>query len=150
MALIGKIRENSWFLILLLVLGMGGFLFMDMIGGSRGSSLMGGQNLVGKIDGEKVFVDKFLQREQNFYGNATGDSYQRRDDFWNFCVEETILAKASEETGLGVSSTELRDLFIGQNLSPIVRQEFGQNLAQVQQFIDGYADLPINVKNYWF
>ena len=91
MALIGKIRENSWFLIVLLVLGMGGFLFMDMIGGSRGSSLMGGQNLVGKIEGEKVYVDKFLQREQNFYGNAPGDPYQKRDDFWNFYVEETIL-----------------------------------------------------------
>ncbi|MEM7102024.1 MAG: peptidylprolyl isomerase [Bacteroidota bacterium] len=150
MALIGKIRENSWFLIVLLVLGMGGFLFMDMIGGSRGSSLMGGQNLVGKIEGEKVYVDKFLQREQNFYGNAPGDPYQKRDDFWNFYVEETILQKASENTGIGVSPTELRDLLVGQNISPIIYQEFGQNIQQVSQFIDEYATLPPEVKNYWY
>jgi len=31
MALIGKIRKNSWLLILMLALGLGGFVAMDMI-----------------------------------------------------------------------------------------------------------------------
>ncbi|MEM6725966.1 MAG: SurA N-terminal domain-containing protein [Bacteroidota bacterium] len=115
MALIGKIRENSWFLIAAIVLGMGGFLFMDMIGGSRGSSLMGTQNLVGKIEGEKVQIDQFQNRERAFYGGSTGDVYAQRENFWNFLVEETLLGKEGEAIGLNVGEEELRALFDGEN-----------------------------------
>ena len=151
MALIGKIRENSWFLIILLVLGMGGFLFMDMIGGERGSSVLGNRNMIGKVEGEKIMIDRFLQREQNFYGNAsTGDALARRDNFWNFYVEETLLNKEAADIGMGVSPTELKDLLTGVNPSPIILQEFGQNIDQVQQFLTNYSTLPPEARSYWF
>ncbi|MEO1435718.1 MAG: peptidylprolyl isomerase, partial [Bacteroidota bacterium] len=156
MALIGKIRENSWFLIAAIVLGMGGFLFMDMIGGSRGSSLMGTQNLVGKIEGEKIQIDQFQRRERAFYGGARGDVNVQRENFWNFLVEETLLGKEGEAIGLQVGEEELRALFDGEDafISPTVRQEFanpqtGQfDVNLVRQYLDTDLSAQPQVKAY--
>ena len=52
MALIGKIRKNSWVVIIMLALGMGGFVVMDMVGAASKSN--GNQFTVGSVNGEKI------------------------------------------------------------------------------------------------
>ena len=44
MALISKIRKNSWILIVLIGLGLGGFIIMDMTSGQQ--SIFGSQQFI--------------------------------------------------------------------------------------------------------
>lgn len=128
MALIGKIRKNSWLLVVLIALGLGGFIVMDMTSGQQ--SIFGSNQLIlGEIEGRKVDWNEFYRVEQLLYGNAPGDVYGRRTSLWDYYVEESLLQKEAEKIGLGVSKAELLDLEFGPNPSPIIRQIF-QNPAQ--------------------
>ena len=72
MALIGKIRKNSWLLIFLIGLGLGGFILMDMFSGQQ--SIFGStQFTVGKVAGEKLDWNEFNRAESILYSNSGGD-----------------------------------------------------------------------------
>ncbi len=135
MALIGKIRKNSWLLIFLIALGVGGFVMMDMFSGQQ--SIMGSSQLtMGKVDGEKLDWNEFNRAESILYANSGGDFYARRDYLWNYFVEKKLLEKEAEQLGLGVSNEELLDLEFGPNPSPIIVQRFADPATgQVNQQI---------------
>jgi len=123
MALIGKIRKNSWILVVLIALGLGGFILMDMTSGQQ--SAFGGQNTtVGEIDGKEVDWNNFYRVEQTLYGNSGGDVYARRDYLWNYFVEETLVSQEAEGLGLGVSKAELLELEFGPRPSQLITQRF--------------------------
>ena len=131
MALIGQIRNNSWILIVMIALGLGGFIIMDMTSGQQ--SIFGsGQTIMGSIDGEKVDWNNFYRMEQVLYGSSPGDVYSRRNSLWNYFVEEKLVQQEAEEIGLGVSKTELLDLQFGQNPSTLIRQRFSDPNAPGQ------------------
>ena len=134
MALIGEIRKRSWLLIVLIGLGMGGFLLMDMIGQK---SSFGNPNLMGKINGKKVNAPEFYQTEIDLFGDSpTGDMYERRDQVWEYMIQEQLLDKACAKLGIQVSDEELDELFnVGPNLSQVIVNFFGgyQNF-DVQQY----------------
>ncbi|MFK7934239.1 MAG: peptidylprolyl isomerase [Saprospiraceae bacterium] len=141
MALIGKIRNNSWLLIVLIGLGLGGFIFMDMFSGNK--SVFGSQQFeVGNINGEKLDWNQFNRTEQILYGSSAGDVYNRRDVLWNYFVEQALVEDEAEAVGLGVSRDELLDLQFGDNskLSPIMVSRFQDpntrqvNRQQLNQF----------------
>jgi peptidyl-prolyl cis-trans isomerase D len=52
MALISEIRKHSWLVIVMLALGMGGFVVMDMVSAASKSS--GSQYTIGQVNGEKL------------------------------------------------------------------------------------------------
>ena len=134
MALIGQIRNNSWILIVMIGLGLGGFIIMDMTSGQQ--SIFGsGQTIMGSVDGENVDWNNFYRTEQVLYSGATGDVFSRRNSLWNYYVEEKLVQNEAEEIGLGVSKTELMDLQFGQNPSQIIRQRFSSptNPGQVDR-----------------
>lgn len=124
MALIGKIRNNSWLLIVLIGLGLGGFIIMDMTSGQQ-SAFGSGQTIMGNIEGTKLDWNNFARTEQLLYQNSTGEVYSRRNSLWNYFVEEALVQKEADALGLGVSTKELMDLQFGPNYSPIIRQRFG-------------------------
>jgi peptidyl-prolyl cis-trans isomerase D len=119
MALIGKIRNNMWLVVVLLALALAGFIIMDMTSGGSSNSF-GSKTTMGKIDGEKIDYMDFQRAEQALY-QGSGDVYGRRSSLWNFFIEKSIIDKISESTGLGVGSDELNELEFGVNLSPIVQ-----------------------------
>ncbi|MEM0991761.1 MAG: peptidylprolyl isomerase [Bacteroidota bacterium] len=120
MALIGKIRENSWLLIVLLALGLGGFIVMDMTSGQQ--SVFGGNaNTLAEIEGEKVSYQDFNSVERLFNGQ---NAFSQRDFVWNYFVDKALVGQEAEVLGLGVSSEELRELQFGANLSPIIESRF--------------------------
>jgi len=123
MALIGKIRKNSWLLIALIGLGLGGFIIMDMTSGQQ-SVFGSSQFVMGEIEGEKVDWGDFNRTEQMLYGNSGGDIYGRRDYLWDYYIEDALIRKEAEALGLGVSQSELMDLQFGQNPSVIIQQRF--------------------------
>ncbi|MEL6862928.1 MAG: peptidylprolyl isomerase [Bacteroidota bacterium] len=123
MALIGQIRRNSWVLIILIGLGLGGFIIMDMFSGQQ--SVFGStQFTLGKVAGQKLDWGEFNRTEQILYSGSGGDYFGRRDYLWNYFVEKALIEETAEELGLGVSKAELLDLEFGPNPSPIILQRF--------------------------
>ncbi|HEY3385171.1 MAG TPA: peptidylprolyl isomerase [Saprospiraceae bacterium] len=122
MALIGKIRKNSWLLIVMLALGLGGFVAMDMINNASRSS--GNQFTIGEVNGEKLDWNEFQRAERILYPNSTGDVYGQRSYIWNYMVEEQLLKEEAEALGLGVSVEEMEELQYGARLSPVIQRNF--------------------------
>ncbi len=134
MALIGQIRKNSWLLIALIALGLGGFIVMDMFSGQQ--SIFGSsQFIVGEVEGTKIDWNEFSRTEQIIYQNST-DPFSTRKALWDFYVERTLLEEEAEVLGLRVGKDELLDLQFGADdrLSPIIRQRYrNQNTGQVNR-----------------
>jgi len=121
MALLGEIRRRSWLLIVMIALGMGGFLLMDM-SGPGGGGFGGGQN-VGSINGKKISIQEY-QNRLNARQNPNVNSFEQNKNVWDEFVLESILDKEGEAAGYGVSGAELNDLMVGENVSPLVYRAF--------------------------
>lgn len=158
MAIISTIRNNSWVLIVLIGLGLFGFLIMDMFSGD--TSVMGsGATQIGSIDGTPVDVADLNRRESiyNFIYGGNQNPYATKEFLWNHIVEEKIMKEKAEQLGLGVSRDELLELEFGQTLSPIIQSRFSdpqtrqvnrENLNQFKQAIET-SQLPPQQRQYW-
>jgi peptidyl-prolyl cis-trans isomerase D len=122
MALISKIRKNSWILILMLALGLGGFVVMDMV--NAGSRAAGNEFTVGVVNGTKLDWNKFQKVERILYPNSDGDVYGQRSYIWSYMVEEELLKEEGENLGIGISAEEMEELQFGNRLSPIILRNF--------------------------
>ena len=123
MGLIGQIRKNSWFLIVMMALASLGVIIMYM-SDDRTSLFGGSQFVMGKVNGQKIDWREFSRVEDVLYSNSSVDPFDRRDYLWSYFTENIILKEEAEALGLGVSKTELLDLEFGVNPSPIVVQRF--------------------------
>ncbi|MDX1477884.1 MAG: peptidylprolyl isomerase [Saprospiraceae bacterium] len=128
MALIGTIRKNSWILVVMVGLGLGGFILMDVssAGGPGGNN----QFTVGEVNGDPIDWIEFQRAEQALYQNSAIDVYNRRDYLWNYFIEEALVRKEAELNGLTVGETEMQELQFGANLSPVVRRNFSDPTTQ--------------------
>ena len=150
MALIGKIRKNSWLLIVLIGVGLLSFIVMDMTSGQQ-SVFGGGQTTMANVEGEKIDWFRFSNTERVLYQGVTGDPYARREQLYNFFVEKVLVEKESDKLGLDVSKEELLDLQFGAQPSPIIRARFSdpqapgqinrQQLNQIKQIIESTGAL---------
>ena len=121
---LNDIRNRSGLLLLVIGLGMLGFIFMDLM--NSGTSLFQkGQNLLLKLDGTEVTFTNFEKElEQNInikYASAFGSvnitQTQRdseRDLLWEEKVEGILLAKKFNQSGIIVGQTETWDLISGE------------------------------------
>jgi peptidyl-prolyl cis-trans isomerase D len=132
MALIGQIRKRSWILIVMIGVGLGGFILMDFISAKQRGGGGGDQLVLGKVNGEKVSRQKFEQAYSLLYSNSTGDANGRRNFLWNYFVEEALVNDEAGNLGLGVSKAELEDLEFGTNPSRIIVQRFSNPNAPGQ------------------
>lgn len=152
MALIGKIRNNSWLLVVMIGLGLGGFIFMDMFSGQQ-SVFGSGATEMANIDGRSVDIQEFNRAESILYQNASGDPFQRRQSLYNSFVDETLVNKEAEAMGLGVSDKELEDLTFGNNPSPIIQARFAdpQTRQINRQALESYRDgtRPAGADAFW-
>ncbi len=141
MALIGKIRNNSWLLVVMIGLGLGGFIFMDMFSGQQ-SVFGSGATEMANIDGRSVDIQEFNRVESILYANSSGDPFSRRQFLFNSFVDETLVNKEAEAMGLGVSDAELEELTFGNNPSPIIQSRFAdpQTRQINRQALESYRD----------
>ena len=155
--MISKIRKNSWLLIVLIGLGLGGFIIMDMTSGQQ-SVFGSSQFTVGEIDGQKLDWNQFNRVEQVLYGNSGGEVFSRRKQLWDYFVEEAIVQEEAEALGLEVSKTELIDLEFGSNPSPVIRQRFMdpntrqinfQQLNQIKTAIENGTFTDPQMRAFW-
>lgn len=146
MALIGKIRKNSWILVVMIGIGLGGFIVMDMTSSSNLGGGIGNQATLGEVDGIKLDRQRFERAYSLVYANSGGNIYNQREQLWNYFLEEALVKEEAEELGLSVSNTELASLEFGPNYSPVIMARFqnpqapGQvdvnQLNQIKQLID--------------
>lgn len=123
MALISTIRKNSALIVVLIALGLLGFIIQDMMGGQN--SIFGSiQPSLGKINGTKVDLNEFNRTESILYAGSSGDVYARRSALWDYFVEKALIDQEGAKLGLGVSKNELNDLQFGPEPSPIIMQRF--------------------------
>lgn len=124
MALIGRIRSNSWILIVVIGLGLGGFLVMDMSSATKGPGNGMSQMIVGKINGEKVRRTEFENVLASRYDGSNSSVHQNRNSLWGWFVENELLTSEGNTLGVGVTVDEIRELEFGNNLSPIIQRNF--------------------------
>lgn len=156
MALIGKIRKNFWFVLILLALALASFVIMDVMG-SGNSGGMFNSTTVGKIAGQKIDYRDF-QRMENALYSGSNDVYGRRNMLWNYLQEKAVVEKTNESLGLGVSQEELMELQFGNNMSPIVQNNFRdprtgqvdrQQLMQFKQAMETGQELNEQFTSFW-
>jgi peptidyl-prolyl cis-trans isomerase D len=122
MALIGKIRKNSWLLVVVIGLALAGFVIMDMTS-QAGQS--GAQQLtLLDVDGTKTDYMEFQNAEEILYQGSNVDVFSRRNYLYNYYLDKAIVEKEAEALGLAVPIPELMDLQFGAKLSPLIEQRF--------------------------
>lgn len=123
MALLGKIRNQfGWLMVVLVVVGIGGFLIGDVTqwGGGAGS----GMNFVGKINGEKINPSRIEEYvESPRYAGLISE--EARATAWEQVIQDIILEQQTRAAGLTVTQKEMGELFVGANISPVVVEEMG-------------------------
>lgn len=156
MALIGKIRNNMWLMIILIGLALAAFVIMDMTSGGGGAPTVN-QFEVGEVDGEKIDWNEFQRMEQVLYSGSDVSIYDRRDYLWNFFVNKALVNDYADNLGLNVGQEELMELQFGSNLSPIIQQRFSnpqtgrvdrQTLNEFRQAINNNQLQP-QQRQYW-
>lgn len=161
MAVIGKIREKSGLVMIIIGVGMLGFLFQDGAQSLLGS---GPDNSLGEIGGVEVTAQEFDQRLQLAVGrwesqNGTSANADVRasfkDQVWDEFIREHVLESQFVELGIAVSPEELFDMVQGNDPHPQVKQSFTDpatgsfNPTQVLQFLKSLESMPVENKNQW-
>lgn len=162
MAVIGKIREKSYLLLIVIGVAMLAFILGDFF--RSGQPLGGASNEIGEIGDIKVkateFNFKLDQAVSNWEAQNQRPANQQireaiTDQVWNEIVSEQLLGNQYKELGIAVSPEELFDLVQGSDPHPQVRQAFtdpntGQfSSTQVIQFLKSLETMPVENKNQW-
>jgi peptidyl-prolyl cis-trans isomerase D len=125
MATIGKIRNNRGLLIVLIGLGMLGFLIpYDAVLALMGQ---GGNRAVGEIDGQSLSAVTYqgaLQERDELFDYTNTQSLE--NEVWNDLIEQTLLEDQYSKLGLDVGQDEFDEIRFGENLSPYVKRTFYQ------------------------
>jgi len=156
MALIGTIRKNFWFVLILLGFALAAFILMDMDASSNRS---GGKMTMGEVAGQEIDYKEFNKAE-NATRELDNDLFGRRERLWDYFVEKAIIEDQSEDLGLAVSKAELMDLQFGNRLSPVItgspyyrNQQTGQfdrqTLLGYKQRIESDELLTEEFENFW-
>lgn len=126
MAIIGTIRKNGWILIVMMTLALGGFILMEIVENSQRNAA-GGANTLGKVNGKEIKRSDFERYQSLIYSNPGNNTYQIRQQVWNYFVDQAIISELADKMGLGVSKDELLDLQfseIPENLSRLIKERY--------------------------
>lgn len=163
MAIIGKIRERSTLVLVIIGLAIIAFVLTDLFSAST-SGQQGPINLA-EIDGKAISAQDFDYKVQQAYetyqtnARSTEPLDERtkssiREQVWNEMVSDELIGREMAELGIKVSSRELFDMVQGKNPHPQVRQAFSNpetgefNSNAVLQFIQNLDNDP-NAKKQW-
>lgn len=161
MAVINKIRQNVGLVIILIGLALFAFIMTDLF--RNFNTIFGASpNLVGQVGDTEVDYTYFNTELQNaiYQEQRKSNSQTVPDDVrqnlvnraWESVVNEIVMNKEYESSGVVVSSGELMDMFAGPDPSPIIIQQFAQggqsyNPEQMKQLLARSKTDP-EVKNY--
>lgn len=130
--LLARIRENMALVVVIIAIALLGFVLTDFISGYNRSGASSATS-VGSIAGEDIdakdFATKYQQRldliQQQGQTLTDADRFQVMDMIWNQMVSDKAFEKQYKSLGLTVTPEEVREMFTGKNVSPVVKQYFG-------------------------
>jgi peptidyl-prolyl cis-trans isomerase D len=134
MALIEKIRNQGWLVLVMVGLGVVGYLIpydavMALFGGSS--------NSIGEIDGHVISAREWQDavKQQSVLFNYSGNESALSNDTWNTLVERTLMNKEFEELGIQVTEEEYDQVLFGDMLSPYVKNTIygGRDSASIKE-----------------
>ena len=163
MAVIGKIRKQSAFLIIIIGVALAAFVLGDFAKGGGGGSR---EVNVGVIDGEDVTIMDFnkkvdqnieaTKQQQNKERLTYEETFRLRNDTWKQMINEVLLNKEYEALGLNVTSEELFEIIQGPNPHPLIIQSFTNpqtgafDRSLVLQFLQTLDQRDPEIKQQWY
>jgi len=162
MAVIGKIREKSG--LVMIIIGVGMLAFLLPTDGIQRLFGGGPDNSLGEIGGVEVTAQEFDQRLQVAVSQWESQNSQSanadvrasfKDQVWDEFIREHVLESQFIELGIAVSPEELFDMVQGNDPHPQVKQSFTDpatgsfNPTQVLQFLKSLESMPVENKNQW-
>ena len=108
MAVLSKIRQRSFFLIVIIALALFSFVLADVIkSGSFGSN----SNNIGSVDGTNIvsqeFMKKVAQVEQQAQQGQNMSSTQAMNTVWEQEVRSILIGTEIEKIGLGIGNEQI-------------------------------------------
>lgn len=132
MAIITKIREKAGVAVGVVAVALGLFIVgQDLLTGN--SRLLGNAQIVGEIGGSDIELDEFNQEfakiEQDYFlqnNKAPGETETNglREQAWNQMVYNKLFSSLYEELGITCTESELKDMILGNNIHPSIKQTF--------------------------
>lgn len=132
MAVIGKIRNQGWLLIGLMILSLIAFILMDQAG-SGGTRVKPSDELV-IVDGNALSNTAFNQKLQANISNYKAQTQQTelsdadmnaiRNSTYNQMINESLYKKVFEKNGIAVSDEEFNDMLRGEHIHPGIANSF--------------------------
>ncbi len=152
-------------LIALIGLSILAFLLTDLLGPS--SILLGGgqSNNVGEIAGETVSMQEYQAQVEEFKYNfqmgnnrtpSESEMASIRQQAWDYLIIKIAFQEQYDELGIKVTEEELVDMVQGNNISPIVRQNFTNpetgefNKEQVVNVLRNIGNAPAEQQANWY
>lgn len=110
MAILGKIRQRSLILILVIAMALFSFVLADLFRG--GGTGIGADGVVATVNGVDVEREDFMQKVENMQQQlgGRGSSVQAMNSVWNQELRRIILDQQYETLGLSVERDQMRDL----------------------------------------
>lgn len=131
MAVLSKIRQRSFFLIIIIALALFSFVLADVIQSGTFSS---GANDVGSVNGTDIEAQQFMQNVSNIEKQGQGTSTtQAMNSAWEQEVRRIILTEEFDKLGLKIGSEQLIN---------VIKQN--PNLAQNPQFLNAAGQFDEN------
>lgn len=162
MAIIGKIRERSTLVLIIIGGAIVAFVLSDLFSSSQGGRQQGPVNLA-EVNGTTVNPQEFELKVQKAYENYQAQIEEKldertkstiREQVWTEVLSDILLGKQMNELGIEVTSKELFDMVQGNNPHPQVKQAFTNpetgefNSSAVVGFLQNLDNDP-KVKAQW-
>jgi peptidyl-prolyl cis-trans isomerase D len=157
MAVIGKIRERSGLLLVIIGGALAAFILTDLFSGRGGGQQ---DQVLGVVGGEEISLREFETRvgdELDSYRNDFGQQVnaqmtdQVRGSVWNEMVRERVLLGRATDAGFTLTKEEYDDIRFGNNILPDFRNQNFQgpdgqpDRAALQQY---FSNVQLNAPVY--
>ena len=152
MAALGKIRSRGTFLIIIIGLGLFGFIAGDMFRSCETTGRMRSTR-VGEVLGEKIGIEDYQNYLNEFVectkiGAPQADEDQIRNMAWQNYVQSKIIENEADKLGLAVTTEEVKNVMVQgtnqvlmevANVTGMVNQQTGRfDINMYNEFINNY------------
>jgi peptidyl-prolyl cis-trans isomerase D len=161
MAVIGKIRQHSLLLIVVIGVALAAFVLGDFFQGGGRQQVIN----VATISGEDISIIEFNRRFEENAENmrqqmqddrlSQDDLFRVRESTWNQILEEVIMGKEYNKLGLVVTTDELFDQVQGPRPHQAIIQNFTNpetgeyDRSMVLNYLQNLSSMPASSRNQW-